>query len=120
MKADLNQQKIRPNFHERGIWFSSAGVNVGFEQDGRGEHFLRPFLIIKKFNNLVCLAVPLTKNQKKGKYYFQFKFAGNSNVSTAILSQIKLMDAKRLQYKIGEIGEDDFRAVITKIKAFLP
>ncbi|MDO8183627.1 MAG: type II toxin-antitoxin system PemK/MazF family toxin [bacterium] len=117
-KSQLHHDKIRPFFHEREVWFTSLGANIGFEQDGRGDRFLRPVLILKKFNNEVCWCLPLTKNQKKNKYYFSFKFKDNE-VSTVILSQIRLIDSKRLQYKLGDIDEVDFKVVKEKLKQFL-
>lgn len=117
-KSSLHNDKIRPFFHEREVWFASIGLNIGFEQDGRGESFLRPVIILKKFNNEVCWGVPLTKNQKKGKYYFQFKLK-DKEVSTAILSQIRLVDSKRLQYKIGDMVENDFTEIKRKITQLL-
>lgn len=117
-KSDLHESKIRPFFHEREIWFASIGVNIGFEQDGMGEKFLRPVVIIKKFNNEVMWCMPLTRNQKKGKYYFTFDFTDNI-ISTAILSQIRLIDSKRLQYKIGNMAEGDFTDIKTKLTQLL-
>ncbi len=111
-KSDLDEYKVRAFFHEREIWFTSLGVNIGFEQDGRGQRFLRPIAVLKKFNNEVLWAIPLTKTQKKGQYYFSFQFEGD--MSTAILSQIRLIDAKRLQYKIGDMSEKDFAQLKTK------
>lgn len=43
----------RPFFHEREIWYCALGVNVGFEQDGKGKDFLRPVIGIKKFKALL-------------------------------------------------------------------
>ena len=116
-KSNLHENKIRAFFHEREIWFSSIGVNIGFEQDGRGEKFLRPVIILKKFNNEVFWCIPLTKNQKKGRYYFTFPFE-NKN-STAILSQIRLIDSKRLQYKIGDINYENFNEIKEKLRQLL-
>ncbi len=33
------------------IWMSVIGKNIGFEQNGGGESFSRPALVVKKFNN---------------------------------------------------------------------
>jgi mRNA interferase MazF len=117
-KELLHDDKVRPFFHEREIWFASLGVNVGFEQDGRGEQFLRPVVILKKFNNEVLWCIPLTKNHKAGAYYFPFSFKVNE-ISTAILSQVRLLDAKRLQYKTGDIKDVDFLLLKEKIRRLL-
>lgn len=116
-KEFLQDEKARPFFHEREIWFCSLGENIGFEQDGRGEEFLRPVIVIKKFNQEVCWGIPLTKKQKKGQYYFQFLLG--EEVSTAILSQIRLIDSKRLQYKIGDLSEADFVEIRKRLTQLL-
>ena len=64
-------------------------------------------------------AVPLTKREKKSEYYFTFFFSGRGK-NTAILSQIRLIDARRLDYKIGEISKTDFQILTNKLKALLP
>jgi mRNA interferase MazF len=117
-KAGINNDKIRPNFHEREVWFCSIGENIGFEQDGRGESFLRPVLVIRKFNNEVCLVIPLTMNQKKGIHYFRFSYKINV-ISTAILSQLRLIDSKRLEYKSGDIDSDKFVSLKEKLKRLI-
>ncbi len=118
IKTNVHNNKERPFFHEREVWFCTLGENVGFEQDGRGENYLRPVVVVRKFNNAVCLVVPLTKNQKKGIHYFSFSYKDDL-VSTAILSQVRLIDAKRLDYKSGFISETDFEALKQKLKQLI-
>ncbi|MDP2741230.1 MAG: type II toxin-antitoxin system PemK/MazF family toxin [bacterium] len=118
-KAQVDDIEKRPFFHEREIWFCHLGANVGFEQDGTGDDFQRPIVIIRKFNNEVCWIVPLSKTEKRSKYYFAFKF-NDTITSVAILSQIRLLDARRLSRKIGEINKNEFAQLINKIKALLP
>ena len=114
IKNNIEGKRQRLNFQIRDILFCSIGENVGFEQDGRGQEFLRPVVIIKKFNKEVFWGVPLTHTEKKGKYYFSFNL--NNEVSVAILSQLKLFDAKRIKYKIGMINEKDFDILEEKIR----
>jgi mRNA-degrading endonuclease toxin of MazEF toxin-antitoxin module len=116
-KSNLHENKIRAFFHEREVWFASIGANIGFEQDGRGDEHLRPVLVIKKFNNEVLWCIPLTKNHKKGKYYLSFELLNET--STAILSQIRLIDSKRLQYKIGDVSPEKFIEIKEKLKQLL-
>lgn len=118
-KAQVDEIEKRPFFHEREIWFCHLGANIGFEQDGAGDDFQRPIIIIRKFNNEVCWILPLSKTNKRSKYYFAFKF-NDTTASVAILSQIRLLDAKRLSRKIGEIDKNEFVQIINKIKALLP
>lgn len=99
------------------MWFCTLGENIGFEQDGSGGKFLRPAVILKKFNNEVVWILPLTRNPKAGKYYFSVLL--NGKASTIILSQIRLIDTKRLQYKIGMVNENEFGKLKEALVALL-
>ena len=116
-KRAIHNDKKRPFFHEREIWFSSLGENIGFEQDGAGNDFLRPVIIIKKFNNDIFWCVPLTTKDKTEKHYF--RFVSDNLTSTAIISQMRVLDAKRLQYKRGYLDKKDFGEIKKKIRQFL-
>jgi mRNA interferase MazF len=117
-KNNLHKDKIRANFHEREVWFASLGVNLGFEQDGKGKEFLRPVVVVKKFNNEIFWGIPTTKKEKTGIFYFRFLYKENDS-TTAILSQLRLMDSKRLKYQIGAIEENDFAYMKRRIISFL-
>jgi len=124
LKSGIHNDKIRPFFHEREVWFSSLGENIGFEQDGSGENFMRPVLILRKFNNEVIWVLPLTRTDKTGKYYFRISSVdgtdnAGSRASVVILSQIRLVDAKRLQYKIGNVEESEFEKIKEALVALL-
>lgn len=123
-KSDIHIHKVRAHFHEREIWFGHIGVNVGFEQDGQGELFLRPVIIIRKFNNEIFWGIPLTKssrrkNKKTEKYYYTFSFVPGI-LSVAILSQLRLFDGKRLARLIGFMDEKDFHDLKQKLKELIP
>ncbi len=119
IKNNLDLNVIRLNFHVRDIWFCYLGANVGDEQDGAPETFIRPVIIVQKFNNHLCWIVPLTRTEKESRYYFSFSFIGN-DWSTVVLSQNRSVDAKRLIRKIGFINKSDFAVLIEKLKALLP
>lgn len=93
------------------------GINVGFEQDGKGEDFLRPVVVFKKFSKDSFLGIPLTSMQKNGRFYQSFKLAERDN--TAILSQVRLYDAQRLAYKMGRMSVGDYKLVKQKLIALL-
>lgn len=116
-KSHIENDRPRVFFKEREIWLCYLGENVGFEQDGRGDEFLRPVVILKKFNNEVLWAVPLTRTDKKNKYYFSFEFGNEKSV--AILSQIRLVDAKRLKYKMGDMKIVDLGDLKNKIRQLI-
>jgi len=96
----------------------AIGVNVGFEQDGGGRDFLRPVIVFRKFNNEIFWGIPLTHTKKKAPFYFQFKIG--RTISTAILSQIRLFDARRLSHILGAMLGPDFSSLKKKFKALLP
>ena len=98
----------RAYFHKGDIWFASIGKNLGDEEDGKNLNFERPVLIIRKFNNNIFLGIPLTSQEKEGKYYHKLI----SFTATAILSQVRLFDAKRLLRKIGKLEFSE----VTEIK----
>jgi len=103
-KVIIDEQQNCLFFHERDIWFSHLGTNIGFEQDGKGENFGRPVVVFRKFNNEVFWAIPLTTRNKGGKFYTAIDLGDGVN-RMAILSQLRLLDAKRLYQKIGVINE---------------
>jgi mRNA interferase MazF len=97
-------------FHEREVWWCSLGHNVGFEQDGKGEKFARPVLVFKKFNKEVFWALPISTRIKKSKFYAPVKL--NDNIDrVAIISQLRLIDAKRLIDKIGVVSEANYKDI---------
>ena len=102
-KTVINDTERRPFFQKKEILFCYFGANLGFEQDGTGEYFQRPVVIIRKFNNEILWAIPLSKTKKRNGYYYEFPF-NDTITSVAILSQIKLIDALRLSRKIGDMG----------------
>jgi mRNA-degrading endonuclease toxin of MazEF toxin-antitoxin module len=118
-KNIINSITEIPNFHEREIWICFLGLNIGFEQDGAGDNFQRPVVIIKKFNNDTCLIIPLSTTNRRGRYYFAFIFESDV-ISVAVLSQAKFIDARRLSFVIGYINEIDFSNLMKKFKALLP
>lgn len=117
-KSTIHEIGKRPLFCEREIWYCHWGINVGFEQDGRGKGFLRPVVILKKFNQAIFWGVPLTKTIKNNSFNYIFYF--NSVLNSALLSQLKLIDSKRLSHKMGILSELDYLKLKEKLKALLP
>ncbi len=63
-------------------------------------------------------AIPITRSNKKTKHYVSFVLGGMS--SSAIISQVRLIDASRLSHRLGEISVLDFQIVLKKFKAPVP
>ncbi len=87
--------------NERDIWWCKLGINIGYEQDGKGEGSLRPVLIIKKFNKFVCLVVPLSTKKKKGIYYVEFSNRHLHSVKKE--EKIKETDFMRIKKAITQL-----------------
>ncbi len=94
-KKEINSLERGPFFYEGEIWWSSYGINVGTEMDGKNDLFERPILIIKKINEERMLAVPLTY---------------------VSLSQIREIDSKRLIRCDGRISLKEYAHIIIRIK----
>src|SRR3989344_3623575 len=125
MKKDFdtwNEVKKRVNerdtvnvyFYEREIWWCALGANIGFEQDGTNETFERPIVIIKKYNPQIFLAVPLSATSKRGKYYAPLGLVDDRD-AVAILSQLRLLDCKRLTNRIGTLDSFVFEKLVESI-----
>ena len=71
-KKEVDSKNKIIGFNQFEIVFVKMGVNVGFEQDGKGKEFLRPVLVYKKFNNRVFLGIPLSSQKKSGKFCYNF------------------------------------------------
>lgn len=97
---------------------SSLGKNIGYEQNGSGDNFSRPILILKKFNNHMFWVIPLSTKQKEFDFYFNYTDPNNQKVS-AILAQMKLLSVKRLKRKLYEIPNELFDEMKEKLKFFL-
>jgi len=97
---------------------SNVGRNIGFEQNGSGDNFSRPVLIVKKFNNHMFWAISLSTKQKDFDFYFNFTDSNNQKVS-AILAQMKLISVKRLKRKLYDIPNELFDEMKQKLKSFL-
>ena len=103
-------------FCDRGIWWCSIGTNIGIEQDGKGNNFERPVLVLRKFNKYIFLGIPLTTKKKNLNLPFYFKLKGAKVESIAILSQIRLFSSKRLLREIEIIKPELFSQTKKQLK----
>ncbi len=115
IKKYTNERHVKNlYFREREVWWARLGVNVGFEQDGGGTEYTRPVIILKKYNQQSCLAVPLSTTRKQGMYYFA---VGNveEKQAKAILSQIRMVDVRRLVHHVGTVDRDTFAVLVDEL-----
>ena len=107
-----------PFYHEREVWWCSLGVNVGFEQDGTGKNYDRPVLVVRGFNKEVFFGVALTGRKRQGKFHVPVGKIEDREASV-ILSQVRLIDSKRLIRKAGTLEENTFEIVKEALKETL-
>lgn len=96
------------------VYWCSLGLNVGDEENGKGHNYRRPVLVFKKFNNHIFLAIPMSTQNKENKYYI--KVTLRDTIQSAIISQIRVIDTKRLDSKIGYISKIDFQRLKDSVK----
>jgi mRNA interferase MazF len=116
-KKEIHEQGFAVLYQQRDLWWCRLGTNIGYEQDGTGKEFERPVLILRGFSKQVCLIVPLTTSQKKNPYHVSVgDIAGKQ--AFAIVSQLRLVDTKRLFDKIGKLDQEIFSRIQKTIKSF--
>ena len=121
IKKEITKETIIVGFKNREIFYLKMGKNIGYEQDGKGENFVRPIVILKGFNKDIFLGIPLSTKIKDGKFYYHFKFEkqGKFIENVALLSQLRLFSTKRLLNKIGMMNEKDFCDMKEKLKKLI-
>ncbi|MES2623207.1 MAG: type II toxin-antitoxin system PemK/MazF family toxin [Patescibacteria group bacterium] len=104
---DKNERSVQVNEGE--VYWCSLGENIGDEENGKGETLKRPVLIFKKFNKNIFWGIPMSSRLKENKYYVRVKLKNNTR--SVMISQLRLLDTKRLDIKIGYISSEDFELV---------
>jgi mRNA interferase MazF len=96
----------------------TLGKNLGREQDGGSNDFSRPVLIVKKFNNEMFWAVPLSTKQKPLDFYFNFVDPAGALVA-AVLAQLRLVSINRLRRDIYGLPPALLHEIRTRLRSFL-
>lgn len=103
-RTDAEQPRL---YTVREIWWCRFGVNIGTEQNGDEEKFLRPALILRGFGADACLIVPLTTSTRKHPLRIAMGLV-DGREARANLSQTRVVDTCRLVEKIGFLEKDIF------------
>ena len=117
-KKNLHASTLKRFCHEREVWWCSLGVNVGFEQDGTGKNFDRPVVVLKGLSQETCLVVPLTTSGRKHPLRISVGLIEDKD-AVALISQIRVIDTRRLIRKIGFLAPDAFTNVRDAVKKML-
>lgn len=118
-KKKINsKQNYQPHYRNRQIRWCSLGINIGFEQDGTGRNHSRPVLILKGLSRHVCIILPLTTSKNKNSYLLPIGKIDGKNAQI-IISQIRLIDTRRLGTLIETLDVRTFNWIRKTIKAML-
>ena len=115
IKKDLDTKHKEVFFKEGEIWWIYMGLNIGFEINGKGNKYMRPTLILKKYNQYSFLGLPLPTSKKINWYKIPVGKIANKD-SFVNLSQIKNFDSKRLINKIGFLKTENFGRIKKKAR----
>ena len=120
IKKKIDAREINPVLFPRlgEVWMCALGKNIGREQNGGGQNFSRPMLVIKKFNNEIFWVIPLSTKQKEIDFYYNFEDKNNQNVSV-IISQIRLMHIKRFERKLYDFDMLDVVEIKKRLREYL-
>jgi UDP-N-acetylbacillosamine transaminase len=118
LKQNIDKKKESIRFTQGAIYFMSIGQNIGYEQYGKGEEFLRPVLVYKKLGKNSFLGIPLTSKEKVGSYYFPFKYK-KDKLSVAMFNQMRTFDIRRHKYYDGHINRKMFKKLELKVNEFM-
>ena len=105
-------------YHERQLWWCSLGANVGFEQDGTGLEYQRPVLILKGMSRETCYVIQLTTSPRQHRYRIPIGIVEGKS-AVALISQMRLIDTKRLVNKIGFLDPKIFTLIRKAAKDIL-
>ena len=91
----------------REIWWCRLSVNIGIEQDGKGEWYARPCVIMRGFGPDACLVIPLTTSPREHALRVPVGSVEGFQ-ARANLSQIRVVDTRRLESKIDFLEKGVF------------
>ena len=119
IKKSLARKKKIISFKNRDIFWVHIGKNLGYETFGKGEEFLRPVLVFKKFSRYTFLGIPLTTATKDDMFHYKFIIKTNEKVNYASLSQLRIFDVSRMHDKLDKMSVDDFKKLKEKLGILL-
>ncbi|MDD5721069.1 MAG: type II toxin-antitoxin system PemK/MazF family toxin [Candidatus Pacebacteria bacterium] len=91
------------NFHPGDVWWTTLGINIGKEINGKNETFERPVLILKVINKHTLYVLPLTsKDHFTDKYHRKIDYE-DGGCGVVVFSQIRVISSNRLLRKLSKI-----------------
>jgi len=119
VKKVLSTKKKLISFKNRDIFWMHIGKNLGYETFGKGDDFLRPVLVFKKFSRNTFLGIPLTTATKDDIFHYKFIIKNNNKTNYASLSQLRIFDVSRMHDKLDKMSVKDFEELKKKLNSLL-
>jgi len=117
-KKEINTFELRNfNVNTREIWWCSLGMNIGSEQNGIGDYFERPVVVLRRLSTTTFIVLPLSTKKKLKD--FQYEVAINNTVSYILLDQIRVIDIRRFMRMMGYLDKKDFQNVLQRFIGLL-
>jgi mRNA interferase MazF len=119
LKPKLDRQSHKPPMvEESNIFWCRLGENVGGEISGKGTEFTRPAIIHTKLSQYSFLIIPTTTKLYKANGSIKengrfIKFTHGGVTMLACLSQVRIIDYRRLKNKLGNLDNKDFDDICT-------
>lgn len=110
-KKMVHDKKDKQMFKERDIWWCYLGCNIGSEEDGKGDNFLRPVVVFQIFTDGTVWVIPLTTKKWPSESRIHYTFMCNNIVRAAKIYQMRLVSIKRLDRYIDTISFEDFQVI---------
>lgn len=117
VKKDIERTGRLVYVRPREIWWTSLGVNIGAEVDGKHENFERPVIIMKVYNRQTLLVLPLTSKAKDDQFHYKIQI--HERTSWVSLTQSRVISSKRLLRKMHLITRSEFEILKTVWKLSL-
>ena len=101
------------------IWVIDSGNSNGHEQSG-----IRPAVVMSEPVGRIVMVVPFTSNTNALRFAhtIQFSPSPSNNLtsnSIAMVYQLRGIDVKRLERKIGVLTADEIKSINSEIKRML-
>ena len=118
LKARIDTPDTQHLYYEEGqVWWMKIGHNVGSEQNGSVNTFSRPVVIVRGFSSTIFWGVPLSNTQNRSEYVEPVIVDGLERAAN--LSQLRVIDTRRVGTQIGSITTEELQAIKDKLKTFL-
>lgn len=101
----LDARKGGPLFKEGEVWWCALGVGIGVEVRGKGEHFRRPVVILRKLSGAGCIVAPVTTRERRGDWFHPLDWGQGPR--WVMFNQLRVVSAQRLSNRIGTLGSQE-------------